>query len=295
MFKMYGVVPPMITPFDSEGNLDTENLVRLVEYLRDRVDGLFINGSYGCGPLMSLEERKKVAEITINTVDGKIPVIDHVGTTNTRESIELAQHAADIGCQAVASVGPFYFKHNEDNLIEFYTSIMNALDKDYPVYIYHNPGFSGYDIALSTIKKLRDAGIRGVKDATFNMITFATYMRELAPHGFDVALGTEAMWASARALGAEAFIPGLGNAFPELCREMHRSGMDNNIEACREVQFTINKLRDVMYMAKSTQLAVYAMLRIRGIIDAFPRSPFVPASKNEIEEMRNALKDMEVI
>ena len=66
-FKMNGVVPPMITPFDENGNLDEENLIRLVEFLSPRVDGLFICGSYGSGPLMTLDERKRVAEIVKKT------------------------------------------------------------------------------------------------------------------------------------------------------------------------------------------------------------------------------------
>ena len=63
MKKIKGVIPPMITPFDEYGGLDERNLIRLVEYLSPKVDGLFICGSYGCGPLMSLEERKRVAVI----------------------------------------------------------------------------------------------------------------------------------------------------------------------------------------------------------------------------------------
>ncbi len=106
---MKGVVPPMITPFTKSGEVDYAGLRTLVSYLSNEVDGLFITGSYGSGALMTIEERKKVAEVTVETVAGKIPVIVMVGTTNTRESVDLTQHAARIGVQAVASVGPYYF------------------------------------------------------------------------------------------------------------------------------------------------------------------------------------------
>lgn len=112
MFRMKGVVPPMITPFTAEGELDVPGLRKLVQFLRDRVDGLFICGSYGAGALMTLEERKTVAEVTIEEVAGKIPVVVMVGTTNNRDSIELAKHAEKAGAAAVAAVGPYYFKHN---------------------------------------------------------------------------------------------------------------------------------------------------------------------------------------
>ena len=71
MFRLKGVIPPMITPFKENGDLDEANLQKLVEYLSGKVDGLFICGSYGCGPLMSLEERKRVAELGADGIEGQ--------------------------------------------------------------------------------------------------------------------------------------------------------------------------------------------------------------------------------
>ena len=295
MLKLIGVVPPMITPFDHEGNLDIPNLERLLDYLAENVNGLYICGSYGSGPLMNVEERKKVAEVSVEVVNGRIPVIAHVGTTNTRDTVDLSKHAEKIGCDGVAAVGPYYFHHNQDSVLEFFRGMLKAVSPGYPVYLYHNPKFSGYEIALGTIRTLIDEGLHGIKDATFDIIKFAVYMREFGTEGFDVVLGTEAMWLSARALGAEAYIPGLANAFPEICGKMWKEGMGNDLEACRRTQFEVNQLRDVMYLAKSTQLAVYAMLEIRGILTAFPRSPFVAASASDKEKIRNALDDMGVL
>jgi dihydrodipicolinate synthase/N-acetylneuraminate lyase len=295
MFKLKGVVPPMVTPFDQEGNLDISNLEKLVSFLKDRVNGLYICGSYGSGPLMSVEERKKVAEITVQVVDRKIPVIAHTGTTNTRDTVRLTRHAEEIGCDGAAAVGPYYFHHNEDSLLEFYGSMIQSVNTDFPIYVYHNPKFSGYEISLTTMKKLKKIGIHGIKDATFNILSFATYMRELADSNFDVALGTEAMWLSARVLGAESYIPGLGNALPEICQKMYQEGINNDFEACRQTQFQVNQLRDIMYLAKSTQQAVYAMLEIRGIINAYPRSPFVPALETEKEEIKKRLSEAGMI
>ena len=104
MFKMKGVVPPMITPFDASGNVDGEALRILVRYLRERVDGLFITGSYGGGALMSEEERRLVAETTIREADGKIPVIVHVGTADSLSAARLADHAAGAGATASRSI-----------------------------------------------------------------------------------------------------------------------------------------------------------------------------------------------
>lgn len=293
MFKMKGVVPPMVTPFDEDGNVDYAGLGKLVNYLSEKVDGLFITGSYGSGALMSIEERSAVAEVALKEANGRIPIITMVGTTNNRDSVLLAKHSEEHGASAVAAVGPYYFKHNEDSIISFYSDLVDAVD--IPVYVYNNPGFQGYPIGLELLRKLKNIGISGVKDATFDILVHASYHRTLKDENFDIALGTEAMWLSARALGCEAFIPGLANAFPEINRKMYLEGMANDFDACRETQFKVNKLRDIMYFAKSTQLAIYAMLEIRGIVKTYPRKPFIPATETEKEKIKNALKEMELI
>jgi len=293
MFKMKGVVPPMLTPFKENGDVDYDSLKTLVNFLKNEVDGLFITGSYGAGPLMSLDERKKVTEICVETVAGAIPIIPMVGTTTTRDSVELTKHARKLGVDAVASVGPYYFSHNQNDLISYYHDLIEA--SDLPVYLYNNPKFQGYEISLATIKELKKRGLAGIKDATFDILTHATYHRVLVDDSFDLALGTESMWLSARALGTEAFIPGLANAFPEINRKMYKEGMANDFEGCRKTQFEVNEMRDIMYLARSTQLAVYAMLEIRGIIKAYPRAPFIPATEAEKSSIKDALKKMGAI
>jgi dihydrodipicolinate synthase/N-acetylneuraminate lyase len=295
MFKLKGVVPPMVTPFNSDGELDVPGLERLVDFLKDRVHGLYICGSYGSGPMMNLEERKKVAEVCVKVAGGRVVVIAHTGTTNTRDTVELTRHAEKIGCDGAAAVGPYYFHHTKDGVLVFYEAMLNSVSSGYPIYLYHNPKFSGYEIPLDVIKRLKEQGLHGIKDATFDILKFAIYMRELGKDGFDVVMGTESMWLPARALGAEAYIPGLANAFPEICSKMWQEGMKNDFEACRQTQFEVNRLRDVMYMARSTQLAVYAMLEIRGILRAHPRSPFVAATDEEKRNMRVALEKMGVL
>lgn len=293
--KLFGVIPPMVTPFKENGDVDFEALEILVRFLRERVDGLFVCGSYGSGPLMSLDERMAVATKALESVAGKVPVIVHTGAASSRDAARLSSHAAEAGAAAVSAVAPYYFHHNSKGILEYYRAILAAVPKGYPVYVYHNPRFSGYEIDMKTMQTLADMGIAGVKDATFDIARFSAYQRDLAPHGFDVVLGTESMWLSARALGAEAFIPGLANAFPELCTRLHREGMKNDYERARKTQFTLNKIRDLMYLAGSTQQAIYAMLSIRGIVQCWPRSPFLAASANEVAEMRVSLDELGVL
>lgn len=293
MFKMKGVVPPMIVPFLENGEVDYDSLKTLTAFLKENVDGLFVTGSYGSGAMLTVEERMHILSCVLKEVDGKIPVIAHVGTADSLSAARLAEHASAIGAAAVSAVGPFYYKHNADGICAFYDAIMKA--SSVPVYVYNNPQFQGYPMELSLLKRLKGNGISGIKDATFDIIQHANYMRLLKDDEFDVALGTEAMWLSASVLGCKAFIPGIGNVFPEICKKMYDESQEENYAACRETQFQVNELRDIMYLARSTQLAVYAMLELRGIIRAYPRSPFIPATAEEKEAIRARLRALNML
>lgn len=293
MFRLKGVIPPMITPFRKDGTLDKEELCRLVEYLDKRVDGLFICGSYGCGAMMSLEERKQVAEIVRAHTSADTQVVVHTGTTTTRDTIELTKHAQSIGCDAAAAVGPFYFHYTDADLIGYYTDIIESC-KDFPFYIYHNPKFQGYETSMNVIRTLKQRGLSGVKDATFNILSHAAYQRELADENFDIALGTEAMWVSAQILGCEAFIPGIGNVFPDLCEEMYKLTLEGKKDEAVRLQFKINEIREIMYIARSTQLAIYAIADILDIVKAYPRAPFIPATAEEKGKIKDALKQLQL-
>ena len=293
MYQMYGVVPPMVTPFQENGEVDYDALRTLVTFLKEHVDGLFINGSYGGGVLMTEEERRQVAEVTDKTAECKLPVTVHVGTADSLSAARLVDHAAGCGATAVAAVGPYYFKHSKEEILHYFEALVKAAQGRVPVYVYNNPQFQGYPMELDVIRDLKEkVGVSGVKDATFDIQNMAKYMRLLKSDTFDVALGTEAMWLSACVLGCKAFIPGIANAFPEICKKMFQEGMAGDFEACRKTQFEVNEMREIMYLARSTQLAIYAMLDIRGIVTCYPRAPFIPATDEEKAHIRSRLNQL---
>jgi len=292
MKKMYGVVPPLVTAFKENGEIDRDAQRIIVSFLKEQVHGLFVCGSYGSGPLMNVEERKKVFEITAKEVDGRIPVIAHVGTTNLRDSIALAQHAEKFGADRIASVPPYYYHHTEESIIHFYSELVKSVK--IPVYIYNNPKTVGYGVDEKLILKLAEVGVKGVKDSSFDIMMLANYLRK-TPEDFDVVPGTEAMWLSAAALGARAFIPGLGNAFPEICVELFEAGINGDLKRCREIQKKVNSLRDVMYSAGSTIVAVYTMLEFRGVVKAYPRSPFIQMGADRKNQFKEKLIELGVL
>ncbi len=287
MKKLEGVVPPMVTPFASDGSLDEYNLTKLVHFLSEHVHGLFICGSDGNGPLMSMAEKQRVIDVVAKNIPPRIQLVVHVGATNVRDAVELARYAEGAGAAKVSSVVPYYFHHTRESIKLYFERLVKAVT--IPVYTYNNPKFTGIAVDVPLLQDLADLGVAGVKDSSFDIMTLANFSRQITKPDFDVVLGTEAMFLYAAAIGVRAFIPGLGNAFPEVCVELYEAATRFEMERARALQIRVNELRDIMYLAKSTVVAVYALLKIRGVCEAYPREPFIALSAKETAAMRQQL------
>ena len=122
-----GVIPAMVTPFDENEALDEGRLRAVVRFLIGRrVEGLYITGSTGESFLMSPDERKRVVEVTVDEAAGRIPIIAHIGAIGTHSSIDLAQHAAAAGVDAISSVPPFYWGFSPDQIGGYYADLTRS-------------------------------------------------------------------------------------------------------------------------------------------------------------------------
>lgn len=288
-----GIVPPMITPFDKDGEVDEGALRELISFLIDYVQGIFICGTYGSGPLMDVNQRKKVAEVAAELTSGKIKMIVHVGATNTKTAVELARHAESVGATHISSVPPYYYKHTEDEIILYFNSILKAVD--IPVYVYNNPKTVGYQITPGFLNKLADLGISGVKDSSFDIMILNDYIRCVEKENFDVVLGTEAMFLPASVLGVKAFIPGLGNAFPEIVVELYEACINRRYDEAMKIQNKVLYLRDTMHIAGANIPSVHEMLKFRKINAGLPKSPYFPLDKEMSNKIYERLKKIEII
>ena len=109
--KLYGVVPPMITPFEEDGSLNESALRAVVQFEKPYVHGLFVCGTYGGGPLMNISEKKRVVEIVSEELQSEREMVVNVSATNSRDAVDMAVFAEKNGATRVASVPPFYYSH----------------------------------------------------------------------------------------------------------------------------------------------------------------------------------------
>lgn len=131
-----GVWPAMLTPLTDEGrpNLPVvDDLVAL--FIEQGLDGLFVLGSTGQGPALSVEDRRAVAERAVRAAHGRVPVMVHVGAVATTDAVLLARHASEIGADAVSAVPPIYYPSGADATFHHYELIAQAAGL--PFFPYH--------------------------------------------------------------------------------------------------------------------------------------------------------------
>ena len=165
MNKCEGILSALMTPFNKSGKLDEKVLRKYVRHNIDRmkVDGLYVGGSTGEGLLMSKDERMAVLEITKEEVDGKIPLIAHVGTLNLNEACEMAQKAEELGYDLISAVTPYYYPFSFADISKYYNTILKATKK-VPLVIYFLPTLSNNKISLDEFGKLfEDKRVMGIK------------------------------------------------------------------------------------------------------------------------------------
>lgn len=287
-----GVIPPVMTPFDQNGEPDLEAYGRLLDFLLEHVHGLYPLGTYGSGPLMPKEMRIKLADFIVKKVDGRVPVIMHIGCADTDTAIELAQAAETAGSDAIASIVPFYYRYDERCLTEHFTKILESVE--IPFYVYNNPGMGNNTITPQMLATLADRGLRGIKDSSFDILTFYSFMKTVKRDDFDFIIGTEALLVPAVVAGASGCVSGVSNTFPELMAQLWNAAMAGDMEKAMELQHKVNSIREVMHLSNSI-ISMHAMLQARGIDIGVPRRPLLPADDGLVAKIREELTALELI
>jgi dihydrodipicolinate synthase/N-acetylneuraminate lyase len=282
----------LTTPFTERGDVFEEGLRRLVAFQIEKgIHGLFICGTYGSGPIMTVEERKQVHEIVVDQAQGRVAVVAHVGTTSTVQSVDLARHAEGVGADYVASISPYYHRHDERAVVEYFRALVDAVQV--PVYVYHNPKASGVAITPSFLRHLSDVGVQGIKDSGFSFIELTHFMLALEDRpDFRFIVGTEALALPAFMVGAKGSVAGLANAFPELVVRLWDLFQAGEYEQAARAQMQVTRARQILHIPSSTNAACYAVLHARGVDVGYPKLPILPVREERKAAMLAGFREM---
>jgi dihydrodipicolinate synthase/N-acetylneuraminate lyase len=210
-----GALAAVLTPLRDGGEaLDEDAFPAYVDFLvSGGVDGMLALGTTGEGFLLPLEQRMRAAQLYVELGRGRLQVAVHCGAQSTWDTVELSAHAADVGADAVAVLGPPYFLLDETELLAHFAAAARACAPT-PFYLYEFAERSGYAVPVAVIERLRDAApnLAGMKVSDVPWERFEPYLLE----GLDVFVGPEALIAQGMGAGAAGAVSALASAFPEL-------------------------------------------------------------------------------
>lgn len=295
MKKMYGVNTPISTPMLENGEVDYQSLKNLCEFLIEKgIHGLYPNGSTGEMCYLTLEERKKILECVVETAKGRVNVFCMVGANTTRDTIELAKHAEAVGADGIGVVTPYYFKLDQEELVNYFVDVANSVSPDFPVYLYGIPQLAVNDITVSLAQRIADKcpNVIGIKYSFPDMPRLLDFMT-VNNNTFSVLTGPDELFQVVMAAGGDGVISGNSNVIPEHYVAVYNACQAGDYELAAKIQRKINRMQKII--SAPNHMSRYKVgLRHRGIIScAAMRRPLREITPEEEQAYLAAIEAMD--
>jgi 4-hydroxy-tetrahydrodipicolinate synthase len=289
MLRLKGIIPAILTPFDDDYEIDERAFEELCNYLIEKgVSGLFVAGTTGEGPLLSLEERTKLFKLAVMSANGRVPIICHIGSISLKDTVTLIRSAIDARADAVAIVSPYYYRFDEIAIEDYYNKVLEEA-KGLPVFLYNIPGLTNNPISSGLAQRLFEQGkISGVKDSSGDITVLKSFI-DISPE-FQVVSGTDELFLLALSLGAVGAVSSTANVFPEIFTGIYSAFLNRDMDMAIENQRKLNELCKIFQYGKLISTYKYA-LSLRGFkISDRVRSPQRKLTEEEKEVIRESLK-----
>ena len=287
MFK--GVLPAIITPFkrNSAMDLDVQGLERNIRYLLAcGIHGIVPCGSTGESATLSFKEHEKVVSVTIDTVNGKIPVLAGTGSNNTAEAVILTKAAKDTGADGVLVISPYYNKPNRAGLVKHYTKLA---DLDIPLVIYNVPGRTGQNLEPDLIAELaQHPSIVGIKEASGNIGQVSSIIEMTQDEDFAVISGDDNLTLPIMALGGTGVISVAANVDPRRMVAMCEAAEKGNWKKALDLHYALSPLFRSMFI-DTNPIPVKKAVELMGMAGGPVRLPLADLDEKRTAELKKVL------
>ncbi len=290
-FKGMGVA--MVTPFQSDKNVDFKALEQLTKHLIDGgADYLVVMGTTGESVTLSKEEKRSVLEFITGINAGKLPVVYGLGGNNTAELLREMEQVNWSAVDAILSVSPYYNKPTQRGIVAHY----HELDKQTPrpILLYNVPGRTASNILPETTLQLAECtNIIGIKEASGNLEQCMQIIKN-KPDDFLVISGDDPLVLPFLACGGDGVISVVGNAFPRQFSEMVHAAFENNYNRARTIHYQLIDVIQHLF-AEGNPAGIKEALSLLGIAGTDCRLPLVAMSDKGSLKMKRLLSDSALI
>ncbi|WP_316767686.1 dihydrodipicolinate synthase family protein [Pedobacter frigiditerrae] len=292
--KITGIVAATFAAYQKDGSLNLSIIPSLVDKLiSEGISGIYICGTNGEGPNMTVEERMAIAEAYVKAANKRILILVHVGHTSIAECKKLAIHAEKIGADAFSSVAAFYFKPvSVSNLVNCMAEIASAAP-NLPFYYYHMPTLTGVGMDMVEFLKLgeeRIPNLAGIKYTASSLHELQACLN-FNEGKFEVLSGFDELLLSALAIGAVGAIGSTYTFAAPVYIEIIRLFKANEIDKARDLQLKVVDF--ILCFAKYPSIAAQrAIMKMLGFDLGDARLPLVPLSDADYNKLNGELKSI---
>jgi dihydrodipicolinate synthase/N-acetylneuraminate lyase len=295
--KFKGIFVPVITPFTEDDKIYEPGIINLLEYLKEnKINGVWLLGSYGGFPLQSEDERMQVAEIGLGKAKriGMTSIVN-VGSLFTGMTLRLARHAQNAGANAIASVVPFYYSsshYKEKNFLAFFGEVLKGIQL--PAFFYNNERATGYVPNEGFFIKLLELGITGFKSKGdyLGMAKQIGLVKQFSPDSVYLS-GSTSVHLQGYLLGADGVTSGVALAVPRLVTALQNALENKEIEEALRLQQLVLSVREIMGKYVGRAVSCYDLLQHKGVDVGTCRSPWLRMKSSEASDVIREIKRLE--
>jgi len=287
-----GIFPALVTPFTKENKVDEDAFRDLIKYLLPHIDGVLACGTTGEFVYLSDEEKRRIFEIAVDEIDGRVPVIVGTACPSTRETVKLTNYAKEIGATAALIAAPYYIKPSFNEVYEHYEAINKI---GFPLILYNIPQCAGTHFKWWTAEGmlLKLENVVGIKDSSGDM-PFLEALFEKVKGEVGIFCGNDEIVTAALMAGADGAILASANLIPDIWQKIYQSIKDKDLAKAQNLQAKIQILARTIVRNGSTQ-AVKEGLQMMGLRMSGSRLPIIRGGafrREDYEELRSQLENL---
>lgn len=277
----------LVTPFTASGEVDEPALRAFVDWqIEQGVHFVVPCGSTGEAATLGAAEHRRVVEITVEQVNGRVPVVAGAGSNDTQRAIALSREMKAAGATHLLHVTPMYNKPPQRALLAHFRAIADACDL--PIVLYNVPGRTAVNLEARTCLTLaQDARFVAVKEASGNLAQMTDIIRD-RPDGFAVLSGDDGFTLALMAHGGEGLISVVSNTIPHLMAALCEAMLRGDLADARRIDARVAPVIHAAFI-ESNPIPVKAMLAMQHRVQNQLRLPLVPLSDVHHDTVRRAL------
>ncbi len=287
--KLKGSIVALVTPF-KDGRIDEESFRNLIRWhLREGTHGILVSGTTGESATLSKEEKKRLFEIALEEINGKVPVIAGTGTNDTAKTLELTRMAEEMGVDAVLLVTPYYNKPTQKGLYEHYKYISS--NAGIPIILYNVPGRTSVNLLPETVAKLSElSNIVAIKEACGDLKQ-VTELKLRCKEDFILLSGDDFTAYPTILLGGKGVISVAANIMPKEMAELMEASLRGDHKRALELHLYLYPLFKVLFVETNPVPAKEALYLMGVISSPEVRLPLVSLSENSFNVLKQTLRE----